>query len=168
MEAAREKMAARQADLVRALVAKGPIPAGFDQDRVKTLARTLVNKRRQALARAWPALVRILGDPYVERFTTFAQDHPIPASGSPLEDGRQFLRWLESQGPLADAARIEALAFDLHFYATPLGLRRRRGFGVKMARMREAKVLVIALRLPWLGERWLRLPLGFGRTQKTP
>jgi hypothetical protein len=160
MDAARERMAARQAELVRALVAKGPIPAGFDQDRVKTLARTLVNKRRQALARLWPTLVRIFGDAYVERFTNYAQAHPIPASGNVFEDGREFLRCLETQGPLPDAARIEAMSFDLRFHATPLGLRRRGGFGIKLAKLREAKRLVIALRLPWLGESWWRVPLG--------
>ena len=49
---ARERLVKAQGDLVMALVGKGPIPAGFDEARVRATARSLVNKRRQALARA--------------------------------------------------------------------------------------------------------------------
>lgn len=162
-ESARANLAAQQSSLVRALVADGPIPPGFDGDRVKTLARSLVNKRRQALARAWPRIARLLGNAYVEQFTTYARANPLPASGSPLEDGRHFLHWLDEKAPLPDSARMEAMAFDLRFYSTPLGLRDRGGFGVKIAKMRETPALVIALRLPWLRIRWLRIPLGRAR-----
>ena len=44
---ARSRLAQAQTDLVRALVAQGPIPGGFDEARVKAAARALVSKRRQ-------------------------------------------------------------------------------------------------------------------------
>jgi hypothetical protein len=159
-DTAREQMASQQAELVRALVAQGPMPVGFDRERFSVLARSLVNKRRQALARAWPNIAKILGAIYVERFTSYAQANPLPLGGSTLADGREFLRWLAAQAPPGDAARIEALAFDLRWKPTLLGLARRRGIAVKIVKLRETPVLVIAVRLPWLGERWWRVPLG--------
>lgn len=158
LDAARERLAKAQTELVRALVAQAPIPAGFDEARVHAAARSLVSKRRQVLARAWPSLLNALGDSYVEAFTKYAQTQPLPACATPRGDGRAFLRWLESQQPLNDAARLEAIAFDLRLVAAPRGLRPRRGFGVKLARLSESRALVIAVRIPWLGVRWWRYP----------
>jgi len=156
--AARKSLAATQAELVRALVAQGPIPTGFDQSRIRATARSLVNKRRQALEHAWPKLVRGMGDPFVERFCTFAAEHPLPASASTLADGRAYLAWLDRQHPLNDLLRVEAMSFDVRFVDTPTGLRRRTGFVVKTAKLRESGTRVLAVRLPWLGERWWRFP----------
>lgn len=159
-QTAREQLSGAQAELLRALVANGPIPAGFDEQRLRATARSLINKRRQSLARAWPNLIRILGDAYRERFAQYAQAHPLPTGGAPLADGRAFLRWLDSQQPLCDAARLEALAFDMRFTMTADGLRPRHGMVVKLVKLRETPALVVAARLPWLGEcRW-RIPLG--------
>jgi hypothetical protein len=156
--AARERLAAVQAVLMRALVAQGPIPEGFDATRLRMAARSLVNKRRQALAQAWPTLVRGVGDAFVERFTAFAVAHPLPACANAFADGRGFLTWLEQQGPLKDVLRIEAMSYDLRFIETPTGLRRRQGFALKLARLSDSGTRVVALRLPWLGERWWRFP----------
>jgi pimeloyl-ACP methyl ester carboxylesterase len=158
--AARERLAAEQAEVVRALVAQGPLPVGFHEARFRAFARSLVNKRRQALVRAWPSLIRVIGKAYPEKFTSYAETHPLPEGASTLADGREFLRWLEPQGPPSDAARLEAFAFDLRWKPTALGLSRRGGFAVKLLKLRETPTLVIAARLPWLGERWLRVPLG--------
>lgn len=156
--AARKRLAATQAELVRALVARGPIPTAFDESRIRATARSLVNKRRQALARAWPKLVRGVGDTFVERFAVFASEHPLPASANTFADGRAFLGWLDRQQPLNDVLRVEAMSFDVRFVETPAGLRRRTGFIVKMAKLRESGTRVLAVRLPWLGERWWRFP----------
>jgi hypothetical protein len=155
---AREQLAKAQAELVRALVAHGPVPAGFDEARVRVAARSLVNKRRQALARAWPKLVEVVGETFAARFTSYAEAQPLPGCANPLADGRAFLRWLDAQAPLSDDARLEALAFDVHFVVTPSGLGPRRGFAFKSARLRDRRV--VAARVPWLGERWWGLPRG--------
>jgi hypothetical protein len=156
--AIRQRLAATQAELVRALVDQGPIPAGFDSGRVRATARSLVNKRRQALARVWPTLVRGVGDRFVERYTTFATEHPLPASASTLADGRAFLAWLDREEPLNDVLRVEAMSFDVRFVDTPQGLRRRGGFVLKLGKLPESGTRVLAMRLPWLGERWWRFP----------
>ena len=154
----RNRLARSQAELVRALVAQGPMPTGFDEGRVRATARSLVNKRRQALARSWPRLVRGLGDAFVERFTAYATAQPLPMSASTLADGRAFLAWLDRENPLNDEMREQALSFDVRFVATLKGLRRRRGFVVKMVKLRESGTRVLVVRLPWLGERWWRFP----------
>jgi hypothetical protein len=155
---ARQRLAAAQAELVRALVSAGPIPAGFDASRIRATARSLVNKRRQALARAWPALVHGVGDGFLERFNAFAADHPLPVSANSLADGRAFLAWLDSQEALNDVLRVEAMSYDVRFVETVQGVRRRRGFVLKTAKLRESGTRVLAVRLPWLGERWWRFP----------
>jgi hypothetical protein len=65
------------------------------------------------------------------------------------------LRWLAARQPLSDAARLEALTFDLRFVVTSAGLRPRR-LAFKSATLRDARVF--AARLPLLGERWWRIP----------
>jgi hypothetical protein len=144
--------------MVRSLVAQGPVPADFDETRLRTMARTLVNKRRTSLARIWPSLVKAVGDSYTESFTKYAQSHSMPVCATPRGDGRAYLSWLATQHPLSDTLFLEAMAFDLRFLSTPQGLRPRSRFRVRMARLPQSRKLVIALRLPWLGERWWGVP----------
>lgn len=155
---ARQLLTQSQGELVRALVAQGPTPAGFDEERLRAAARSLVNKRRQCVARVWPKLVEILGATYIEAFTRYATAQPLPGCAAPLADGRMFLRWLDGQQPLSDAACLEALAFDLRFVVTPTSLRPRRGFALKSVRLHDTPARLIGVRVPWLGERWWRIP----------
>jgi hypothetical protein len=154
----RHRLAQAQAELVRALVVQGPVPAGFDENRVRAAARSLVHKRRQTVARVWPKLVEILGGAFTEAFMQYAAAHPLPACAAPLADGRAFLRWLDGQKPLCDAACIEALAFDLRYVVTPTTLRPRRGFALKSVKVHDAPGRLIGVRVPWLGARWWRIP----------
>src|SRR5204863_6679205 len=125
---------------------------------LRVAARSLVNKRRQQTARSWPNLAKIFGAKYPELFTQYAQSHSLPVCASPSGDGREFLRWMEQQEPLSDDARLEAMAFDLRWASTPLGLRRHGGFALKLVKLRETRGFVLAIRLPWLGQRWWRYP----------
>ncbi len=142
--------------LVAALVGDGPVPAGFAPARVKAMAVALAAKRARGVAKAWPALARELGDRFGESFATYARAAELPRDGGPLADGRGFARWLQASGALPRAGRIEALAIDLRYRATPRGLRRRRGPAMKVAWIGKPSRLVLALRLPWVGEYWLR------------
>src|SRR5262245_15127948 len=90
---ARRRLARQQGELVRALVAGGAVPAGFDARRVTTAARSLVNKRLREVAQAWPALVDCLGERFVERFRSYAEAAP-PAERGPGSDGERFARTL--------------------------------------------------------------------------
>jgi hypothetical protein len=151
---ARAELAARQAALVAALTAGAAPPAGFDTRRLRAAAASLAVKRRRAVARAWPGLAGVLD----ERFTAFTASTPLPRDGGPLADGRAFVRWLGGAAPAA--CRLQALAVDLRYARTAGGLVARRGPVLKVVVLPEPRRLVLALRLPGLGERWLTIPLG--------
>jgi hypothetical protein len=139
---ARERLEAEQAGLVQALVAGGSVPAGFDEERVRLTARSLINKRLRDVASVWPALVRCLGESFRERFATFAERNPPPAAGGPLADGRAFAATLPAS-ELDDDARLELMLVDL----------RRRRLPVRMRWLPGARRLVAGVRLPWVGVR---------------
>jgi hypothetical protein len=73
-----------------------------------------------------------------------------------MADGRAFARALEKQGMLPKEARLEIFAFDArHRIRNGRITSRRLFFGAifSSSPLRAA----IALRLPGLGERWIRL-----------
>ncbi len=159
----RQKLAAVQAGLAEALVRRGPLPAGFDAAQVQAAARSLARKRARAAARAWPMLGAALGQRFDELFQTYSQDHLLPRDGGPLADGRGFARWLAQIGELPEAGRVEAAAVDLRFVSRPAGLFPRRGWACTAAFLKESRRLLLGFRLPYLGERWLSIPLGRSR-----
>src|SRR5207248_6381143 len=133
----------------------------------------LQTKRMRAVARAWPSLARSLGKRYPQQFAAFASQTPLPQGGSFLDDGWAFARWLDQAGELAEPGRLELLAIDLRHAVQGGCLVPRRGFAVAMAVLSHPRRLVLALRLPWVGERWWTLPWGAesavgGYLQKKP
>src|SRR5262245_23351903 len=148
---ARVRLAAQQAELLRALVCRGPGPADFETARLEATAHALASKRAQAVARAWPGLAAGLGERFRERFDYFAKNWPLPHAGGPLADGQTFARMLARLGELSDAGRMEALAVDVHFKACENGLVPRRGPALAWMLLWQPRRLVVAARLPWLG-----------------
>lgn len=108
-------LAARQAALVAALVAGGPLPAGFDAQRVGAAAAALRRKRAGEVARAWPLLAADLGTGFRPRFATWAEGRPSAGS---FADGFAYARFLRDSGELPPlgaaelAGREAAWAFD--------------------------------------------------------
>ncbi|OLF15551.1 hypothetical protein [Actinophytocola xanthii] len=90
-------LAARQAELVRALLADGPVPAGFDPDRVRAEAAALLAKRRGVAARLRPDLAATLGDRFRPLFDTWARENPRRAGESFRADLDAFARWLQER-----------------------------------------------------------------------
>lgn len=87
---ARERLARQQGELLAALVAGGPTPAGFDPERVRTQARALAAKRRDSALRAVPELADALGPRWPGEFMTWALVHPKPAEGGSRADVHAF------------------------------------------------------------------------------
>jgi hypothetical protein len=156
----RAGLADRQIALVSALVAGGEMPEGFDAARLQAAAAALERKRAMATARAWPKLAQALGQRFRDRFADYARTTPLPSKGGPLLDGRTFARWLAARGELPEASRLQALGVDLRYTVSPKGLFPRRGPALKAAFLNRPWRLVVAVRLPWLGEHWLSIPLG--------
>jgi hypothetical protein len=157
MSGERERLAAGQAALVRALVGGGPVPGGFDPvpggfdpDRVRATSTALARKRAREVARAWPVLAAELGEEFTGRFLAFATGRP-PARGGALADGLAFARALAGQGRLPGNARVEALLAAAHLSPSPARL------AATLAG--PPRRLVVTVRLPRLGDRWLSLPL---------
>lgn len=88
---ARAGLARRQHALLAALVAGGPVPAGFDPRQVRAQAIGLAAKRRDTVARVCPELPRVVGPSFGPLFLRYAQQHP--QSGGYRADARAFARW---------------------------------------------------------------------------
>ncbi|HEX3213787.1 MAG TPA: hypothetical protein VH016_14555 [Actinomycetota bacterium] len=148
----RERLAAEQAALVRALVGGGPVPGGFDPGRVAATSAALGRKRAREVARAWPVLAADLGEGFTGRFLADAARRPPPARGGALADGLAFARALAREGRLPPNARVEAM----------LAAARLSGRPARLAATLAGppRRLVVTVRAPGLGERWLSVPLG--------
>jgi hypothetical protein len=155
---ARARLGARQEELVLALTSGGRTPEGFDAGAIGVAAASLARKRSREVARAWPALVRSLGEAaFEERFRSYAEKTPLPAHGGPLADGYAFALTLDVAGELADEARLELLGVAMRWKPVAGGLVPRRGLFVRVVRLRQARRWMLAMRAPWIGERWWRV-----------
>lgn len=94
-------LAARQAELVAALVAGARPPSGFDPDRLHAARTALLRKRAAEVARHWPLLAAALGADWSGTFATWAATRPTNGS---LRDGWDLAR------ELRDRAELPALA----------------------------------------------------------
>jgi hypothetical protein len=101
----RDDLAARQFALVRALLADGPVPAGFDAHRVGVEAAALRSKRRSIASHLRPDLADLLEDRFGPLFDTWARDHPKPVELSFRADLDRFETWLYDEGHLARPRR---------------------------------------------------------------
>lgn len=150
----RASLADQQSQLVAALSGNGDVPAGMDASRVTLAARSLHAKRARAVAKTWAVLKQGLGPHFDPVFARYATANPLPDTG-PLDDGRAFAQWLARAGLLNDAGRLHLLLYDA-----------RRGSPLGVIRLPESRRLAVALRLPWLGTRVVRIPLPFVRPKK--
>jgi hypothetical protein len=148
---ARDRLAAGQAALVRALVGGGPVPGGFDPGRVRATSTALARKRAREVARAWPALAAELGEDFTGEFLAYAAGRPPPARGGALADGLAFADGLAGRGRLPGNARVERLLARSHLSPAPARL------AATLAG--PPRRLVVVVRAPGLGDRCLSLPL---------
>jgi hypothetical protein len=154
---ARVRLAQAQLALVQALARQADIPAVFNAAQVQAAADALVQKRARTLARAWPGLWQALGLRFMEQFARFAATAAVPGQGGPLADGRAFVGYLAARGELPAEGRLEALAVDLRYEAVADGLVWRRWPAVRAGWFGRRYGLIVAVRVPWLGEKWWAL-----------
>jgi hypothetical protein len=140
----RSGYAARQAQLLDALLRGDDYPEGFVAAQVDAAGSSLRRKRARAVAGAWPALALEVGAALGARFDAFARVVAAPAPADPLADGLAFARWLGRDAGLRDAARAELLLARAALH--------RRGPFVRATRLRRPypRLLVVA-RLPRIG-----------------
>jgi hypothetical protein len=117
-------LGARQRALVAALVAGGPIPAGFDEHLVEVAREALRRKRAGEVAHHWPLLVAGFGDGWMPAFARWASGR-APLGG--LRDGWDLARSLRADGRLAGSAAEELVAREVSWrYDGESPPRRRR------------------------------------------
>jgi len=140
----RTAYAARQAQLLDALLRGSEPPAGFDAAHAGAAGSSLRRKRGRAVAQACPALALELGDGFGACFDAYARANDAPASGAPLEDGLAFARSLRHVTPLDDDVRVELLL-------ARAALRRHGVFAGAAWLRRPRRRLLVVVRLPGLG-----------------
>jgi len=101
VSAARERLAQAQAGLLAALVADGPVPDGFDAERLAVQRRALIGKRADVVAKVAPELPEILGEKaFRSAFVTYARGRPM--AGGYRRDALDFARHLLTEGGMPD------------------------------------------------------------------
>lgn len=114
-------LAARQAELVRALTSGNPVPLGFDVSRVDAARVALLRKRAGEVAKQWPMLAAAFGDRWTPEFARWAATRPTQGSA---RDGWDFARDLRSRGALPVLAGEELATHEA---------RSRRGWAIRSA-----------------------------------
>lgn len=95
-EAARDRLARAQEELLAALVAGAPPPAGFDPVRLEVQRRALAAKRAAVIAKVAPELPEILGAQYRPAFLGYARGRPL--TGGYRRDALDFAAHLLARG----------------------------------------------------------------------
>ncbi|MFE4500790.1 hypothetical protein ACFRFQ_13085 [Rhodococcus sp. NPDC056743] len=90
-------LAARQEALVRALVAGGELPPGFDTEDAAVVSAALIRKRAGEVAHHLPMVRHTLGDRYLALFTAWADERPKTSSQA---DAQAFVAHLQGTGEL--------------------------------------------------------------------
>ncbi|MBC3193816.1 hypothetical protein H7X46_22400 [Pseudonocardia sp. C8] len=129
-------LAERQAELVAALVAGGPDPAGVDPHRLAATRAALLRKRAGLAAAEWPLLAAGLGPRwpavFAERFAG------VPPYG-PVREGWDLARELAAAGRLGPGAARELAARETEWRYDGRSAPRRRSAVARLLR-RAARV----------------------------
>lgn len=133
-------------------------PEGFDVDRMQAASQGLLRKRRRELLHAWPQLRDWNDDRFDAAFLAFAAVSPLPSAGGPLADGRLFLEFLAERRTLSDQVKLARLRFDLHYSRVRGSFLPRTGVVLRFEFLSEECRGILGVRLPWLGERVVKLP----------
>ena len=91
-------LARAQAELVASLTSRTSTPRDFDAARLTATAAILLDKRRRAIAKRFPILVRLLGDSFASRFDDYAR--ATRTAGGTDDDALQFMAALRMSGAL--------------------------------------------------------------------
>lgn len=100
-EEVRRRLAEAQARVLAALVDGAETPEGFDPERMRVQAVSLVVKRRSVVARMRPDAARAAGDGLAREFAAYAAARTAPPPGYHA-DADDFAAWLRAKGLLLD------------------------------------------------------------------
>ena len=121
----RERLAAAQAELLRALVAGGTVPGGFPRDRVTAQAEALVAKRQRIVVKLRPELAAELGNRLTPLFREYASQHPRRTGTTATADAAAFYEWLVAREEITRTRRGPMTRLFISVTATIAGWRSR-------------------------------------------
>ncbi|MFJ7216813.1 hypothetical protein [Amycolatopsis sp. NPDC098790] len=101
----RSELAARQAELLQALLASGPAPAGFDAARLRVEASVLRRKHGRVLAYQRPEVAEALGERFGALFAEFNAGRPKRDTERSGAYADAFVTWLIEGGHLPKPRR---------------------------------------------------------------
>jgi hypothetical protein len=101
----RSDLARQQAELLQALLADGPAPAGFDASRLRVEANVLRRKHGRVLAHQRPELAEALGDRFGPLFAEFTAGRPKRDNERSGAYADVFVTWLIAEGHLPKPKR---------------------------------------------------------------
>ncbi|WP_433434448.1 hypothetical protein [Nonomuraea sp. CA-141351] len=101
---AQRRLAEAQGRVVAALVAGAAVPKGFDPERMRVQALSLVAKRRSVVARLRPDAAAAAGPDLVAEFAAYARSRSVPPPDY-RTDADDFAAWLRERGRLPDPPR---------------------------------------------------------------
>ncbi|MGW6497113.1 hypothetical protein [Nonomuraea angiospora] len=104
LEETRRRLAEAQGRVVAALVAGAELPRGFDPERMRAQASSLVAKRRGIVARIRPDAAAAAGPDLPAAFAAYARSRSEPPPGY-RADADDFAAWLRERGRLPDPPR---------------------------------------------------------------
>ncbi|MEV0823441.1 hypothetical protein [Nonomuraea rubra] len=96
-EERRRRLAEAQGRVVAALVAGAEVPEGFDPERMRAQALSLIAKRRAIVARIRPDAAQAAGPDLAAEFAAYAAARATPPSGY-RADADDFATWLRERG----------------------------------------------------------------------
>ncbi|MGV9376714.1 hypothetical protein ACWDRB_12915 [Nonomuraea sp. NPDC003707] len=99
--AARRRLAEAQGQVVAALVAGAELPQGFDPERMRVQASSLVAKRRGIVARIRPDAAAAAGSDLPAEFAAYARSRSAPPPNY-RTDADDFAAWLRERGRMPD------------------------------------------------------------------
>lgn len=146
---AREELARRQGEVVRALTRGGDVPEGFDGRWVAIAGASLSGKRKGGIVKAAPWVEEVLGARFGVLVGRYMRRRGMPAGGH-REDARSFLEWVMRRGE--EQERVEVA-------------RRIGGRGLRVVELGEGRrVLVVKIGRgrAWVIGRWRRAAAGTG------
>ncbi|MEV0380713.1 hypothetical protein [Nonomuraea sp. NPDC050643] len=100
-EESRRRLAEAQGRVVAALVAGGEVPEGFDPERMRAQASSLVAKRRAIVARIRPDTAAAAGADLAAEFAAYARARAAPPPDY-RTDAADFAAWLRERGRMPD------------------------------------------------------------------
>ncbi|MFI7126217.1 hypothetical protein ACIBQ1_11035 [Nonomuraea sp. NPDC050153] len=101
---ARRRLAEAQGHVVAALVAGAPAPQGFDPERMRAQASSLVAKRRGIVARIRPDAAAAAGPDLAAEFAAYARSRGEPPPNY-RTDANDFADWLRERGRMPGPPR---------------------------------------------------------------